>query len=103
MTYQLRTQSVAVLRSILAVPGAAKNIEDMYRGGKLLAEVLKLPVMPRTQEAMEVPVNVEMDPADVALIKQAFANAMERGVLSISEWATELVVKFEFVSLPKTP
>lgn len=103
MPYNLSVQSVIVLRSILAVPGAARSLEDAYRAGNLLVNVLKVSKMPAVYEEMQAPMAVEINPEERTLIKQAIGNALERGLLSASEWLNELFAKLELISLPKAP
>lgn len=101
MKYDLATQSWVVLRSILAVPGAARNIEDIFRAGNLLVNVIKVSRGPMSEPEMRAAASFELSPEDVTLVKQAIENGLEKGLISASEWLNEVVVKLELVKSPK--
>ncbi len=96
--YTLKAQSVAVLRQILAVPGWAKTIEDIYRGGKILAVVL--PDLKEGMKAVE-PMEFEMDGPDRDACKTALNFAISKEAVQASLWLVDICDTLEFVSKPK--
>ena len=94
--YTLEAQSLRILRSILSVPGYAKNIEDSVRGARLLATVLPNPENRPQHEKM----NFEMGNMDRDLCKAAYLHALAKEALPISEFLVDLCESLEFVSKP---
>ncbi len=96
--YTLKAQSVMVLKQILAIPGWAKSIEDIYRGGKILAAVL--PELKEGTKAVE-PVEFEMDGPDRDACKTALNFALSKEAVQASVWVVDICETLEFVPKPK--
>lgn len=96
--YTLKAQSVAVLRQILAVPGWAKSIEDIYRGGKILAGGL-----PEVKEGMKAiePMEFELSGPDKDACKTALNFAIAKEAVPASIWVADICEALEFVEKPK--
>ena len=85
-----------ILRSILSVPGSAKSIEDIYRGGRLLAVVL-----PNTEgKPPHEKFSFSMDGPDRDLCKTALNHAITKEVIPNSEYMVDICESLGFVSVP---
>lgn len=95
--YTLTNQTVMLLRSILSMPGTAKNFDEIYRAGRLLVVTL-----PDTMDkAKDDKIEVEMDGPDRDFCKKAFEYAMGKEAVPNTKYSYELVTVMEFVSVPK--
>ncbi len=90
--------AIVTLRQILSVPGWAKSIEDIYRGGKILAGVLPNPPG-GTPLAKEF--EFEMETSDRDICKTALQAALAKEAVVASENLAEVIEKLEFVAKTK--
>lgn len=100
MKFTLQAQSLMLLRQILGLPGWAKSIEDIYKGGKLLAVTLPTP---DNGTPIREPVTFELDGPDRDLCKVALQFAVQKEAVPPSEWIMDLCDALEFISKPKPP
>ncbi len=98
MKYKLRAQSVVILRQALALPGWAKTLEEIYRGGKILAEVIPSPA---NGTSLNKEFEFEMDTPDRDTCKTAFQFGLTREAIAPSEYIVDLFDQLEFVAKPK--
>lgn len=90
MEYTLTKHAVLMLRQLIEAPGRAGTWEDIYRGGKLLAEVLpKFDSLTVAQAKEEV--KFEMDEKQVELCKTAFTSSVKN--IPTNDAAMELIEK----------
>ncbi len=97
--YKLKAQSIMLLRSIIGMPGSAKDFEQTYRAGKLL--VVTLPEA--TAKPVDEEIEFEMDGPDRDFCKVAYTHALSKEAVPNSKYSYELVTALEFVSIPKSP
>lgn len=101
--YTLTKNAVRVARSILGVPGACKGIDDIYRGGKMLA--VTLPGFPevdgKESTAGLVTAEIELDGPERDLLKSGLTHCLSKDMVPASEYLSELIEKLEFISKPK--
>lgn len=97
--YKLKAQSVMLLRSIIGMPGTAKDFEQTYRAGRLLVVTLPEPVGVAVDDEIEF----EMDGPDRDFCKVAYTFALSKEAVPNTKYSYELVTALEFVSVPKPP
>lgn len=93
-------QSVALLRIIVGYQGSAKNVDEMYRAGRLLVVTLPNPV-PTTEAEKDAPIEIELDGPERDFCKSAITHALSKEILLNSKYSYELVTALELVSVPK--
>ncbi len=98
MKLKLRVGAVVLLRNVLGLPGWAKTIEDIYRGGKLLASVIPAPV---GGTSLNETVEFEMETLDRDLCKMAFQFGLAKELIHTSEYIVDLVEQLELVAKTK--
>lgn len=98
--YKLQAMSVNVLRQILSIPGWAKSIDDIYRGGKLLVDTIPAVV---AETPIRDPIEFEMDGPSRDLCKVAFNFALSKEAIRPDEWVVDILETLEFVQKPKAP
>lgn len=91
MNFTLKSGSVVLLRNILAFPGWALTIEEIYKGGKMLAQVIPEVTPAKTAEDDLVPTDLVLDASEVALIKKATEFALSKGGLPCSIFITDIL------------
>jgi hypothetical protein len=98
MKYTLKAQTINLLKQVITFPGWTKEIEEIYRGGKLLVEVL-----PEIKDGTnsDLPTEVELCQPDIELCRRAFAHALSKEMVPTSKWTNDLIEKLEFTSKPK--
>lgn len=95
--YSLTNQSVALLRSIIQMPGTAKSFDETYRAGRLL--VVGLP--DTANKPVDEKVEFELDGPDRDFCKKAYEFAMGKEAIHNTKYSYELVTTLEFVTVPK--
>jgi hypothetical protein len=98
MKYTLKAQTINLLKQVITFPGWTKDIEEIYRGGKLLVETL--PAIKDGSDT-ELPIEVELCQPDIELCKKAFTHALAKEMVPTSKWTNDLIEKLEFVGKPK--
>lgn len=94
MKYSLKNNSVAILRQILVQPGACRNIDDIYLGGKLLSQLPK--ILPSEKDDRDGLVEIEISGSERDVIKTALNTALEKQQVPASEYIVDLIEKLEF-------
>lgn len=97
--YSFSVGAVEAMRSIVSLPWG-KSIEDTYRGGKLLA--VGLPAS-KQGTLLDEEREVELDGPDRDTIKAALQFGLSKEAVQSSKYLYEVIVKLEFVSIPKPP
>lgn len=105
MKYSLSSQSVFIMRGLLNLPGSCTSIDEIYRGGRLLAAVLPEVKNEKltTDEQRDRPIEVDLTPDDCALVKKAITFGMAKEALPASKYLNEILVKLEFVKPDPAP
>jgi len=96
----LKAQTVLLLRQLIAIPGVATTIDEIYLGGKLL--VSGLPVV-ENGTPIDTPTEVELSMDERAFVKKAFELAMSKQAIPASIYVNDLLETLEFVKKPATP
>lgn len=96
----MRAHSIFILRSAIALPGWGKTIQDLYLGGKLLADTIPDPGELGSFDK-NAELEFEMSQAGRDLCKSAIQSALDQKALPASPYASEIIEKLELVSLPK--
>ena len=65
----------------------ARAIDDIYSGGKLLAEI---PVIPEGSPASH-PIDLEFNAVELGICKKAFDASLASGQLAPTEWIMDIV------------
>lgn len=119
--FTLTQQALSLVRQIVAATGWAKTIDEIYRGGQLLAEVLpeldptdwvKTPpevaaMKPTAREAYQrrdrewvnKRVSIPLTSKQIETIKTAFNHVASTGALGPSPYLTEVITTLGLVKL----